>query len=180
MTQPILEVVRASKSFGSVKALQDVSLQLRAGEVVCLIGENGAGKSTLMKLLAGVHRPDQGELRIAGRAVEFADPRAALDAGEGALERAKGLAVVHERPSGWPHNAAAVHGQALMGVPSNVPGANFALVPANFPGSVAALHGLNGPQINNLLTAYGLAATGTVRVRRNRLAQHVGVPLSAL
>jgi ribose transport system ATP-binding protein len=90
MTPPILEVVRASKSFGAVKALQDVSLQLHAGEVVCLIGENGAGKSTLMKLLAGVHRPDQGEVRIVGSAVQFANPRAALDAG---------VALIHQELS---------------------------------------------------------------------------------
>ena len=90
MTPPLLEVVRASKAFPGVQALQDVSLRLEAGEVVCLIGENGAGKSTLMKLLAGVHQPDSGELRLGGVARRFVSPRDALDAG---------VALIHQELS---------------------------------------------------------------------------------
>ena len=90
MTQPVLEVVGCSKAFAGVQALLDVSLRLHAGEVVCLIGENGAGKSTLMKLLAGVHQPDRGELRMGGVARRFASPRAALDVG---------VALIHQELS---------------------------------------------------------------------------------
>lgn len=57
---PVLALRGVSKSFGAVRALRDVSLELFPGEVHALAGENGAGKSTLIKALAGVHRPDSG------------------------------------------------------------------------------------------------------------------------
>ena len=57
----LYEAVHVSKSYGSVEALIDVDLQLRAGEVVGLVGDNGAGKSTLIKVLSGVHPPDSGK-----------------------------------------------------------------------------------------------------------------------
>ena len=60
-------MVKIEKRFPGVHALKDVSLEIRPGEVVGLIGENGAGKSTLMKILSGVYQPDSGEIRIAGR-----------------------------------------------------------------------------------------------------------------
>jgi simple sugar transport system ATP-binding protein len=56
-------------------------MDLFPGEVMCLLGDNGAGKSTLIKILAGVHRPDGGEYRVEGRAVQFSSPREALDHG---------------------------------------------------------------------------------------------------
>jgi simple sugar transport system ATP-binding protein len=80
-TDYILELDDISKYFGSVIALNGVTLRLRRGEVHCLLGDNGAGKSTLIKTLAGVHRPDQGVYRIDGRPVSFASPREALDLG---------------------------------------------------------------------------------------------------
>ncbi len=70
-----------TKAFGSTLAVDDVSFEISPGRVHALMGENGAGKSTLMKMLAGVHRPDSGEIRIAGQVVTFADPRQALAAG---------------------------------------------------------------------------------------------------
>jgi ribose transport system ATP-binding protein len=66
---PILEVEGISKSFPGVRALQDVRLQVMAGEVLALIGENGAGKSTLMKILGGIYAPNVGTVRIDGRPV---------------------------------------------------------------------------------------------------------------
>jgi len=78
---PLIEVTNISKSFGNVRALQDVSMAVYVGEVHCLLGDNGAGKSTLIKILSGVHQPDQGEIRIEGRPVRFGSPRDALDAG---------------------------------------------------------------------------------------------------
>jgi simple sugar transport system ATP-binding protein len=77
----ILQLEDVSKFFGSVIALNGVTLRLRRGEVHCLLGDNGAGKSTLIKTLAGVHPPDRGEYRLDGRAVHFKSPREALDAG---------------------------------------------------------------------------------------------------
>ncbi len=70
-----------SKRFGPVQALRDVTLIVRTGTVHALVGENGAGKSTLMKILAGVHQPDTGDIEIHGRRQVFAHPAAALDAG---------------------------------------------------------------------------------------------------
>lgn len=66
---PLLDIRGAGKSFPGVRALADVDLDLRPGEVLGLVGENGAGKSTLMKLLSGVYTPDTGEFRIDGKPV---------------------------------------------------------------------------------------------------------------
>lgn len=78
---PLLEARDIVKRFGPVVALFRVSLEVRAGEVHCLLGDNGAGKSTLIKTLSGVHPPTEGELLVQGRPVSFASPRDALDNG---------------------------------------------------------------------------------------------------
>lgn len=78
---PLLEACDVSKRFGSVIALNGVTMQVRAGEVHCLLGDNGAGKSTLIKTFAGVHWPSDGELRVDGEPVLFGSPRDALDTG---------------------------------------------------------------------------------------------------
>jgi simple sugar transport system ATP-binding protein len=78
---PLLEARDISKYFGAVVALEGVSLEVRAGEVNCLLGDNGAGKSTLIKILSGVHQPDSGTLAVDGKPVRFTAPRDALDAG---------------------------------------------------------------------------------------------------
>ena len=80
-TDYILQLEDVSKYFGTVIALNGVTLRLRHGEVHCLLGDNGAGKSTLIKILAGVHPPDDGEYRVDGREVRFDSPRDALDLG---------------------------------------------------------------------------------------------------
>ncbi len=84
---PMLEVRSISKYFGSVNALEDVSVAVYPGEVTCVLGDNGAGKSTLIKILSGVHTPDRGEVLFEGEPVSFAGPRDA---------RAHGIATVFQ------------------------------------------------------------------------------------
>ena len=64
---PLLRFSRVSKRFGGTVAVDDVSLDLHAGEILALLGENGAGKSTLIKMLAGIHPPDDGQILVHGR-----------------------------------------------------------------------------------------------------------------
>lgn len=78
---PLISVQDVSKFFGSVVALRDISMDVRAGEVHCLLGDNGAGKSTLIKTLSGVHRPSKGRIVMEGKPVDFKSPRDALDHG---------------------------------------------------------------------------------------------------
>jgi simple sugar transport system ATP-binding protein len=77
----LLEAVAVSKRFGAVEALRGVSLQVRAGEVTCLLGDNGAGKSTLIQILSGVFLPDSGGLRLEGEPVKFRTPADAINRG---------------------------------------------------------------------------------------------------
>jgi D-xylose transport system ATP-binding protein len=69
------------KQFGAVTALSGVDMEIRRGEVLALLGDNGAGKSTFVKVLAGAHRPTQGEIFIEGEAASFASPQDAANAG---------------------------------------------------------------------------------------------------
>lgn len=73
-TQPLLEFRSISKSFGGVRALEGVSICLRAGEVVGLVGDNGAGKSTVVKIMAGNLAPDSGEFLFEGTPVTLREP----------------------------------------------------------------------------------------------------------
>jgi simple sugar transport system ATP-binding protein len=77
----VLEAVDVVKRYGSVEALRGASFEVRAGEVVALIGDNGAGKSTLVKCMAGAEQPTSGTLRFEGREVHFDSPTAARQAG---------------------------------------------------------------------------------------------------
>jgi ribose transport system ATP-binding protein len=78
---PLLEMRGISKRFPGVQALQDVYLEVHAGEVHALVGENGAGKSTLMRILGGIHQRDAGEIRLRGSPVEIPSPIHARQAG---------------------------------------------------------------------------------------------------
>ena len=91
---PALEMRGITKSFAGNTVLADVSLTARAGEVHAMVGENGAGKSTLMKILAGVHQPDAGEILIDGEPLAFARPADAL---------AAGVAMIYQELSLAPH-----------------------------------------------------------------------------
>ncbi len=81
MTAPVIEMRGITKSFPGVRALSNVSFDVRPGEVQALVGENGAGKSTLIKILSGVYQADAGEVRMNGEAVHFAHPVESLRAG---------------------------------------------------------------------------------------------------
>src|SRR5687768_8588367 len=78
---PLLEVHGIVKSFPGVRALDGVDLDVRAGEVHCLLGQNGAGKSTLIKVLAGAHQPDAGRISWRGEPVRLSDPQTAMSLG---------------------------------------------------------------------------------------------------
>ncbi|MFC4071419.1 sugar ABC transporter ATP-binding protein [Actinoplanes subglobosus] len=77
----VLRLTDLVKTFPGVKALDGVQLEVRAGEVHCLLGQNGAGKSTLIKVLSGVHRPDSGTVEWLGEQVSYGNPQAAMKAG---------------------------------------------------------------------------------------------------
>jgi simple sugar transport system ATP-binding protein len=83
----ILELRNVSKQFVGVNALQDISLRVQAGKVLCLLGDNGAGKSTLIKILSGVHPPSSGQMFVEGQEVRFANPLEAIQ---------RGIATVHQ------------------------------------------------------------------------------------
>ena len=85
--QYLLEMRGISKSFPGVKALQNVGLQLKAGEVHALLGENGAGKSTLIKVLGGIYHAEEGEIYIEGQKVKIDGVVAA---------RGAGISIVHQ------------------------------------------------------------------------------------
>lgn len=83
----VLQMREVSKSFGGVHALKEVDLNLKKGEVLCLVGENGAGKSTLMKILSGVLTPDKGEIILKGEKMSIRNPAEAYRAG---------ISIVHQ------------------------------------------------------------------------------------
>ena len=85
--QPLLKIFAIGKQFPGVRALHDVDLTLNQGEVLSLVGENGAGKSTMMKILAGVHTPDEGTIELDGRAVQIGSVREA---------QKHGIALIHQ------------------------------------------------------------------------------------
>jgi simple sugar transport system ATP-binding protein len=78
---------KVGKDFGAVTALQEVSLDVRAGEVVAIVGDNGAGKSTMMKIIAGVHQPSRGQVYLNGEPIRMTDPGVA---------RRHGIEVVYQ------------------------------------------------------------------------------------
>jgi ABC-type sugar transport system ATPase subunit len=81
----IVEMRGISMSFGGVQALSGVDLELRAGEIMGLVGDNGAGKSTLMKVLAGAHLPDEGEIYVDGKRADIKTPQDAFRLGIGMI-----------------------------------------------------------------------------------------------
>jgi simple sugar transport system ATP-binding protein len=87
MTAPLLKLTNINKSFGPIDVLLDISLDVAAGEVLCLLGDNGAGKSTLIRILSGVFKATSGTVAMRGKPVSFNSPRDASD---------HGIATVHQ------------------------------------------------------------------------------------
>lgn len=87
MTTPLLKLANVNKSFGPIDVLHDISLEVKAGEILCLLGDNGAGKSTLIKILSGVFGLSSGIVELEGKPVHFKSPRDASNSG---------IATVHQ------------------------------------------------------------------------------------
>ncbi len=90
----LISMTGITKEFPGVKALENVSLEVRKGEVLALVGENGAGKSTLIKILSGLYRKDSGEIRVRGKSVEIQDARHAQELG---------ISTIFQEPTLAPH-----------------------------------------------------------------------------
>ena len=87
MQAPVLTLTDIRKSFGGVRALDGVDLELHRGSITALLGENGAGKSTLVKILCGVHQPDSGAIHLGGTATRIPTPTAARNLGIGVVHQ---------------------------------------------------------------------------------------------
>ena len=88
---PVLKLTNISRTFGKTKAVSNLSLTIQKGEVIGLTGENGAGKSTLIKILAGIERPDEGQMEFNGKVVNFRNPNDAFRAGVGVVHQEQAL-----------------------------------------------------------------------------------------
>ena len=81
MSEYLIQFNNISNFFGKVIALKDVTMQLKKGEIMCLLGDNGAGKSTILKVLNGVHVPNSGAIEVAGIPLTIHTPAASRAAG---------------------------------------------------------------------------------------------------
>jgi rhamnose transport system ATP-binding protein len=130
-----------------VRALRDVSLDLYAGEAHALAGENGAGKSTLIKMLAGVHRPDSGQVLLDGEPVTFAGPGDARDAG---------VAVIYQEPTLFPDLSVAEN--IFMGRQPRLPAGQLRRIDRRaMRAEAAALFGRLGVSLDPAAPARGLS-----------------------
>ena len=82
-----VEVQNLSKSFGTVRSNQNISLNVKKGEILALLGENGSGKSTFVNMLAGIYTPESGTISINGEAQHFSSPQDAIAAGIGMVHQ---------------------------------------------------------------------------------------------
>ena len=87
MSEPYIRLKNICKSFGTVQANKNVSIDVSKGEILALLGENGSGKSTLVNMLSGIYTPDSGEIEIGGKNVVFRSPKDAINAGIGMIHQ---------------------------------------------------------------------------------------------
>ena len=87
MMEYVIEMLNIRKEFNGFVANDNITLQLKKGEIHALLGENGAGKSTLMNVLFGLYQPEQGEIRVKGKPVKIANPNIANDLGIGMVHQ---------------------------------------------------------------------------------------------
>src|SRR6187399_1122129 len=85
--EPLVEMVDVGKTYGAIRALTGINLEVNAGEVTCVLGDNGAGKSTLIKIISGLHPHNEGHVKVDGEEVHFGSPRESL---------AHGIATVYQ------------------------------------------------------------------------------------
>jgi simple sugar transport system ATP-binding protein len=90
--EPLVQMDNVGKTYGAIRALQGINMTVNAGDVTCVLGDNGAGKSTLIKIIAGLHPHNEGEMKVDGERVNFSSPRDAL--GHGIATVYQDLAVV--------------------------------------------------------------------------------------
>ncbi len=116
-TPPLVALRGITKSFPGVLANDSVDIDLRAGEILALLGENGAGKSTLMNILTGIYRPDAGEILVDGYPQRFASPQDAIEAGIGMVHQhfklVRAFTVAENVHLGW-HDTPGMIGDAML------------------------------------------------------------------
>ena len=157
---PILEARGLAKRYGAVQALADADLDVRPGEVVCLLGDNGAGKSTLVKILAGAIAPDAGTVTVVGKPVPAGSP---------ALMRERGIETVYQDLALCP-NLSVAHNMTLGQEPVTTA---FGVLPARDDGAARRIAaerlsklGVNLPLRDTLVTALSGGQRQAVAIAR--------------